>query len=68
MSDLASLIAKQAGKEVVFDLPNAVEAAGFSKATKARLDGMKLRRLGWNPKYDIISAVSRNFSLLKEYR
>lgn len=64
LRDLASLIASQAGRTVVFDLPDAVEAAGFSKATKARLYGSKLRMLGWNPVLDIGLGVERCFRII----
>ena len=65
LRDLAAMIAAQAGRKVVFELPDAVEAAGFSKATKARLDGGKLRALGWSPHYDIKSGVARNYAILR---
>ena len=68
LRDLASLIAANVGKRVVFDLPDATEAAGFSKATKARLDGGKLRSLGWRPAYDIGSGVERNYRIMREVR
>lgn len=64
LRDLAALIAGLAGRKVVFDLPDAVEAAGFSKATKARLDGRKLRGIGWRPFYDIRSGVSAAFGIM----
>ena len=62
--DLATLIAAQAGRKVVFDLPNSVEAAGFSKATKARLDGSRINALGWRPHYGIRSGVIQNLNCL----
>jgi nucleoside-diphosphate-sugar epimerase len=65
LRDLATLIANQAGREVVFELPDAVESAGFSKATKARLDGSLIRKLGWKPAYDIYKAVRRNLEVLR---
>lgn len=65
LKDLASVIAKINGREVVFEEPDAVEAAGYSKATKARLDGHKLQELGWSPKYDIKSGIERTISILK---
>lgn len=68
LRDLARLIAGQAGRKVVFDRPDAVEAAGFSKATKARLDGRKLRLLGWSPAYDIARGVKVNFDILRKMR
>ena len=45
LKDLAAIIADYAGKKVVFEIPDAVESAGYSKATKARLDSSKLNRI-----------------------
>lgn len=64
LRDLAALIAAQAGRKVVFDVPDSVESAGFSKATKARLDGSKIRALGWRPAYGIMDGVPRNYRML----
>lgn len=61
---LSTLIAKQSGRNIVFDIPNAVESAGFSKATKARLAGEKLKRLGWRSSVDIETGVARCFKIL----
>lgn len=66
LKDLAAIIASINGKQVVFELPDAVEAAGYSKATKARLDGHKLMGLGWKPRYDIKSGMERTIRILKE--
>ena len=65
LKDLAALIAEIGGKKVVFEVPDAVEAAGYSKATKARLDGSKLKALGWKPAYDIKTGMERTISILK---
>ena len=65
LCNLATLIAGYVGCRVVFELPGLVEAAGFSKATKARLDGAKLMSLGWWPYYCIASGVARNLSILR---
>lgn len=65
LKDLASIIAKTAGKEVVFELPDAVESAGFSKATKARLESAKLQKLGWKARYAIEDGISRTIEILK---
>ena len=64
LRDLAALIAENAGKKVVFEIPDAVEAQGYSKATKARLDGAKLRKLGWKPFYDIKGGIRRTMQIL----
>lgn len=66
LKDLAAIIAGINGKEVIFELPDAVEAAGYSTATKARLDGRKLAGLGWKPYYDIKSGIKRTISILSD--
>ena len=65
LKDLANVIAEINGKKVVFEQPDAVEAAGYSKATKARLKGNKLKALGWEPRYDIKTGMERTISILK---
>lgn len=64
LKDLATIIADISGRKVVFELPDIVEATGYSKATKARLDGSKLQSLGWKAKYDIKSGISRTMRIL----
>ena len=63
LKDLASIIAEMNGKKVVFELPDAVEAAGYSRATKARLDGSKIRALGWKPMYNIKTGMERTVKI-----
>ena len=64
LKDLAAMIAGITGKEVVFEIPDVVEAAGYSKATKARLDGHKLHVLGWNTRFEIESGIKRTIAIL----
>lgn len=66
LKDLAGIVAKFANKEVVFEVPDSCEAAGYSTATKARLNGSKLKKLGWEMKYDIEKGLIRTLSILKE--
>ncbi|MBP3239555.1 MAG: NAD-dependent epimerase/dehydratase family protein [Butyrivibrio sp.] len=66
LKDLATIIAEIAGKKVVFEIPDAIEAAGYSTATKARLDGNKLKKLGWKPRYNIKNGMKRTIAVLKE--
>lgn len=65
LKDLAAIIAGIKGKQVVFEIPDAVEAAGYSKATKARLDGEKLKKLGWMPQYTIETGMKRTIDILE---
>ncbi len=65
LRELAQLVASSVGKEVVFELPEASEAAGYSRATKARLDGSRLKKLGWSMKYDIRQGIERTLEMMK---
>lgn len=66
LKDLAQIIADYAGRKVVFEIPDATEAAGYSKATKALLDSSKLQRLGWKAKYDMKTALQHTIDILRE--
>lgn len=68
LKNLAEIIAEIAGKQVVFEIPDAVEAAGYSKATKVRLNGEKLKKLGWMPRYTIRTGVKRTIDILESSR
>ncbi len=65
LKELAEIIADISGQKVVFETPDLIEAAGYSTATKARLDGKKLRSLGWKAQYDISSGLKRTICILK---
>lgn len=66
LKDLARIIAETVGKKVVFELPDDVESAGYSRATKARLNSGKLKSLGWSAHYDIKSGIERTLKILTE--
>ena len=68
LKDLAWIIANHTGKQVVFEIPDATEAAGYSRATKALLDGSKLKKLGWKPFYTIYKGIPRTIDILKDNR
>lgn len=65
LKDLAEIIADNAGTKVVFEIPDEIESAGYSKATKARLESEKLQKLGWSAQYDIQSGIKRTMEILK---
>ena len=53
------------GTEVVFELPDDVEKAGYSTASKARLNGSKLKKLGWKMRYSIEVGLQRTIDILR---
>lgn len=66
LKDLANIVAEIVGNKVVFDIPDEIEKSGYSTATKARLDGEKMQRLGWKPIYDIKSGLKQTIEILKD--
>ena len=66
LREIAEYVSSLAGKKVVFELPNATQAKGFSKAVNAILDNKKLRGLGWTPKDDTRSGVKKTIEILKD--
>lgn len=66
LKELAHLIAHYANTKVVFRLPDEIEKAGFSKATKARLNSSKLQELGWKAQYNIKNGVENTLKILSE--
>lgn len=66
LKDLAKIIADYAGRKVVFEIPDATEAAGYSKATKALLDSSKLQGLGWKAQFDIRTGLQHTIDILRE--
>lgn len=65
LKDLAQYIAHISNRKVIFEVPNMVEASGYSTATKARLDNQKLTNLGWSAHYDIKEGIQRTLDILQ---
>ena len=65
LRDLAELIARCAETKVVYEMPDEAEALGYSKATKARLDGSELKGLGWTARYRIEEGIERTLQILE---
>ena len=57
------VIVKNLIRDIKQIVPQA-ECAGFSKATKARLDGSKLRALGWRARYNLEEGLKRTLGIL----
>ncbi len=65
LKDFARLCAETAGTKVVFEIPDANEAAGYSKATVARMESGKLKSLGWRANIELCDGVQRTVKLHK---
>lgn len=66
LKDLAELIAGETGTEVVYELPDQTEKAGYSAATKAVLDGSRLEWLEWKAHVHIRQGISRTIKILRQ--
>ena len=66
LKDLAGLLAKSAGTRVVFQLPDQEEQKGYSTATRAILDGRKIKGLGYAARYSIEEGLAHTVSVLRE--
>lgn len=66
LKDLAKIAAEISHMKVIYDIPNFIEKVGYSTATKARLDGSKLKSLGWDMKYDIYEGMKRTIEILRK--
>lgn len=65
LRDLAHIIAGLCNTEVIFEIPDDVEKSGYSTATKARLDGSRIKILGWCMKYDIRTGIERTIDIMR---
>lgn len=54
-----------AGTRLRFDLPPAVERAGYTRVTRAVLNPEKLESLGWQSLYDLPTGLRHTFECLK---
>lgn len=65
LKELAKMIADIAGIKVLYEMPDAKEQLGYSKATKATLDPKRLQELGWSSMYDIEKGLNETLDILK---
>ena len=65
IAEVAQTVAGIAGTNVIFDLPNEVEAKGFSKPQNCILKNNKLRALGWHGWYDLQAGIEETYMILR---
>lgn len=64
LRDFAQLCAECVGRKVVFDLPDATEAKGFSVAMRAILSNERIRKIGFIGKYEMRDAIARTIEVI----
>lgn len=68
LKGLANIAAEAVGRQVVFELPDEVEKAGYSTADISVLDTQKLRTLGWTPHCDLARGIRETVQILSDIR
>lgn len=66
LKELAGKLAELAGTKLVFELPDALEKSGYSTATRAVLDGSKLRKLGFKASYSLEEGLEHTVKIIRE--
>lgn len=58
----------ESGSKLVFDIAKDITKLGYNSTIKVCLNASKLKRLGWEPHYDIDQMIHRLVSAMKEIR
>lgn len=64
--EFAQRAADAGGCQVVFEDPNTLERAGYSKAARMVLSSSKLGNLGWVANYDILTGIRETMDILRQ--
>lgn len=64
LKEIAEYLSKSVEKNVIYELPDEVEQKGYSKATKAILNGCKLKELGWTPFFTIEEGLKQTLGMM----
>ena len=68
LRNAAEICASCCAGRLTYDVPNEIERQGYSTATKARLDGTKIKSLGWKPNYNLENGIRRTIEILRQSR
>ncbi len=66
LKELAEIVANYVGTNVVFELPDNIEKAGYSNSMKSLLDSRKLQGIGWKAGYNIKEGIERTIEILSK--
>ena len=66
VAEYAQILADVAGVGLRFEIPDEVEAKGYSKQADSILDATKLEALGWCPQFTLRDGLDHTFQIKKE--
>lgn len=66
LKDFSMNIAEMVGRKVIFEIPNYNEIKGYSKATKALMNGKKIKELGWSVNKKMNERISETLCVLSK--
>lgn len=64
---MATMVAKEFGVNVIFDIPENKDRLGYAPTVLHRLNTDKIRALGWQPSYNILDMYKRMIDDWREY-
>ena len=65
VAEYAQTLADIAGVNLRFELPNDIEAQGYSKQSDSILDATKLENLGWKAHFSLFEGLRRTYTIKK---
>ena len=63
--EIATILSDCSNSKIIFEIPNEIEAAGYSVLSKSLIDSSKLCKLGWKPISTINEALQKTVDILK---
>lgn len=66
LRQITEWLAEDNGVKVTFEMPNVIEQAGYSTATRALLDTEKVAELGWQPQVHMREGLMRTVQSLRK--
>jgi len=66
IAELAETIASICGTTITFEIPDAIEAQGYSRPQDCILNNDKLKKLGWKGEYPIKEGIISTISIIRE--
>ncbi len=66
IAEMANIIADEVRVNVAYDLPDDIEAKGYSKPQDCILNTDKIEKLGWAAEYSLTRGIQETLKILNE--